>query len=107
MGATQSIYSYISPLQIVQTIYLFLFCKALNLNNRVERIVLFFSSSAFAALLMHSWDGSDLYYKGLYWIDANFQYPFIASMIYILLFFSTACVLDKIRIWCWKNCWKK
>lgn len=102
VGATQSIYSYISPLQIIQTIYLFLFCKALKIAKG-EKIVLFFSSSAFAALLMHSWDGGDLYYKGLYWIDSNIQYPFFASILYILLFFSVACVLDKVRIWFWQH----
>lgn len=100
-GLNKSIYSYISPLQIIQTIYLFLFCKSLSLQ-RAEKIVLFFSSSAFAALLMHSWeDGSWLYYTGLHWIYDNIQLPFFAAMGYIVLYFITACCLDKLRVWCW------
>ena len=103
IGVSKTIYSYISPIQILQTIYLFLFCKSLKVLH-TEKIIFFFSTSAFAALLMHSWnDGSELYYKGLYWIDDNIPLPFFASMLYIVLFFMTACSLDKMRIWCWKK----
>lgn len=103
LGINKSIYSYISPLQILQTIYLFLFCRALNID-KMEKVILFFSSSAFAALLMHSWeDGSWLYYTGLYWIYENLRLPFCAAMVYIVFFFVVACCLDKIRIYCWEH----
>lgn len=103
LGINKSIYSYISPFQILQTIYLFLFCRALNIH-KMEKVVLFFSSSAFAALLMHSWgDGAWLYYTGLYWIYENLRLPFFAAMGYIVLFFMIACCLDKIRIFVWNH----
>lgn len=103
VGFNHSIFGYITPLNIIQTAYLFLFCKAVKIKKG-EKVILFFSSSAFAALLMHSWtDGSNLYYTGLYWIYDTFKIPFFAAMAYILLFFVTACCIDKIRIFCWNK----
>lgn len=103
IGFSKDIYSYISPLQILQTIYLFLFFKALKVNEKYNKLILFFSSSAFAALLMHSWDGVKLYSCGLHWIDVNLPMPFVWTMLYICAFFITACCLDKIRMFVWKN----
>ena len=39
---SKDVYSYISPLQIIQTVYLFLFCKALTIKKG-KYIILFFS----------------------------------------------------------------
>lgn len=102
LGATKDIYSYISPLQIIQTIYLFLFCKELKIT-RGSKIVMFFSSSAFAALLMHSWEGSVVYGLGLHWIHDNFPLPFFLTMAYILVFFSLSTIIDKIRMVTWNK----
>lgn len=101
-GASKDVYSYISPLQIIQTIYLFLCCKAMVIK-RGEKVILFFSSSAFAALLMHSWEGAAIYKKGLIWINNNVAFPFVMTVFYILLFFVLAVFLDKIRIWIWNK----
>lgn len=94
-------YSYISPLQVVQTAYLFLFCRALKVT-RGERVITFFASSAFCGLLAHSWEGGEIYSIGINWISANMPMPFLFKMVYICLFFSAACCLDKVRLWCWK-----
>lgn len=102
IGFTKDVYSYISPLQIIQTVYLFLFCKSLTIRKG-EKIVLFFSSSAFAALLMHSWDGVQIYGRGLSWIDNNLPYPFVFTMCFILAFFIVACLLDKVRLLVWNR----
>lgn len=102
LGIEKGTYSYISPLQVVQTAYLFLFCRALKVT-RGERIITFFASSAFCGLLAHSWEGGEVYGFGMKWISANLPAPFIFSMIYICLFFAAACCLDKIRLWCWKR----
>lgn len=102
VGFSKDVYSYISPLQIIQSVYLFLFCKALRVSKG-EKVILFFSSSAFACLLMHSWDGVQLYWGGLYWIDSNVSMPFFLTMVYIFIFFMLACLLDKIRIWVWNK----
>ena len=103
MGFNKDVYSYISPLQILQTIYLFLFFKGFAVNSKYDRLILFFSSSAFAALLMHSWDGVQMYGFGLHWIDTNLQMPFIWTVLYICAFFVIACCLDKIRLLAWKR----
>lgn len=104
LGATKDIYSYISPLQILQTAYLFLFCKSLSIKNeKIANIILFFSSSAFAGLLMHSWEGADIYYNVLNYIYVNVNMPVIVSLLWIVLFFMMACVLDKIRLFVWKK----
>ena len=108
VGINKSIYSYISPLQIVQTIYMFLFCRALTIR-RFEKVILFFSSSAFAAFLMHyPWaDGQWLYNSGLHWIYDHIEWPFFAVCVYILGFFAIACCLDKVRAWCWNRIMKR
>lgn len=102
IGFDKDVYSYISPLQIVQTIYLFLFFKAWVVKEEYDKLILFFSSSAFAALLMHSWDGVAIYGYGLHWIDTNMPTPFVWTMLYIGAFFIIACCLDKIRFLAWK-----
>ena len=103
IGIPKDIYSYISPLQILQTIYLFLFFKGLVVHAKYDKLILFFSSSAFAALLMHSWDGVRMYGSGLHWIDTHLSIPFVWTMLYICIFFITACCLDKIRLFVWKK----
>lgn len=102
IGIKKDVFSYISPLQVVQTTYLFLFCRSLTVRKG-ERIITFFASSAFAGLLMHSWKGATMYGIGNTWIYANLPVPFVFSILYICLFFVIACCLDKIRIWCWKR----
>lgn len=99
-GIEKDVYSYISPLQVCQTIYLFLFCKNINIRYG-EKIILFFSSSAFAGLLMHSWEGGAMYMAGLKWCSEEFEWSFFPCMVYIFLFFTAACCWDKSRIWCW------
>ena len=102
IGIKKDVFSYISPLQVVQTTFLFLFCRSLTVRKG-ERIITFFASSAFAGLLMHSWKGATMYGIGNTWIYANLPVPFVFSILYICLFFAIACCLDKIRIWCWKR----
>lgn len=106
IGFEKDIYSYISPLQILQTIYLFLFFKKIHVRSKYDKSILFFSTSAFAALLMHSWDGVQIYRFGLLWIDNNLFFPFVFTMLYIVIFFVVACCLDKIRILVWNRVYK-
>lgn len=103
IGFNKDVYSYISPLQILQTVYLFLFFKKVRVSARYEKAILFFSSSAFAALLMHSWDGVRIYASGLHWIDDNLGAPFVFTMLYISGYFVVACCLDKIRMMAWNK----
>lgn len=102
LGIEKGTYSYISPLQVIQTTYLFLFCKSLKIY-KWEKIIVFFSSSAFAGLLAHSWEGAGLYRNVNNWISQNLPIPFIFAFLWILIFFCCACCLDKIRIFCWNK----
>lgn len=100
IGFKKDVYSYISPLQVLQTAYLFLFCKSLKVRNgKIANVILFLSSSAFAGLLMHTWEGAEMYYKVLDYIQDHFSFSVILSLLWILIFFILACFLDKIRIW--------
>lgn len=102
MGFNKDVFSYISPLQAIQTTYLFLFCRSLTIHKG-ERIVTFFASSAFAVLLMHSWEGASMYVAGLDWLSEHVSQPMLCSIPYMLIFFITACILDKLRLWCWNR----
>lgn len=102
MGIEKGTYSYISPLQVIQTTYLFLFCRSLKVSKG-EKVITFFASSAFAGLLAHSWEGGAIYGGVSNWISENLPAPFIFAMLWILLFFSGACCLDKLRIFCWNK----
>ena len=102
LGIDKGTYSYISPLQVIQTAYLFLFCRALKITKG-ERVITFFASSAFCGLLAHSWEGGEMYGIGMKWISANMPMPFLFTLVYICIFFAVACCLDKIRLWCWKR----
>lgn len=101
-GFSKDIFSYISPFQVIQTAYLFLFCRSLKITCG-KKVITFFASSAFAGLLAHSWEGGGMYYAGLNWCAAHFTYSFLPCMLYILLFFAFACCLDKVRIFCWNK----
>lgn len=101
-GVEKGTYSYISPLQVIQTIYLFLFCKSLKVTKG-EKIITFFASSAFAGLLAHSWEGIYIYRGVNNWISENLPIPFIFAFIWILVFFCCACCIDKIRFFCWNK----
>lgn len=102
LGIEKGTYSYISPLQVIQTTYLFLFCRSLKIS-RGEKVITFFASSAFAGLLAHSWEGGEIYSLGMKWISDTMPVPFLFAMVYILVFFAVACCLDKIRIFVWNR----
>ena len=96
-GFNKDIFSYINPFVILQTVFLFLFFRELKIKN-YEKIILFFSSSSFAGLLIHSFDGGILYNSILYKIDNTLPLPFIFTMLFIVSWFTFAVLLDKIRI---------
>lgn len=102
MGIKKGTYSYISPFQVVQTTYLFLFCRSLRVSKG-EKVIAFFASSAFAGLLAHSWEGAELYGAGMKWISDTLPAPFIFVFIYILSFFAIACCIDKLRLFVWNK----
>lgn len=96
-GATKDVFSYISPFAIIQTAYLFLFFKKIQIK-RYEKLIMFFSTSAFAVLLMHSWSGAGIYFDVCRSIHDNMPLPFVFVLLFMGLFFVGAVIIDKIRI---------
>lgn len=97
-GATKDVFSYISPFAIVQSAYLFLFFKKIPVG-RWEKTILFFSTSAFAVLLMHSWAGAGAYFDVCRLIHDHLPVPFLFVLLFMMLFFVVAVFVDKVRMW--------
>lgn len=98
LGITSSLYGYLNPLVILESVYLFLFFKKLNIGYC--RWINWVASSAFAAYLFHV--NNSLY--GLYgdicsYIQSNFNYPFPVAMLFIISVFIVAVIIDKVRLW--------
>lgn len=97
-GITSSIYGYLNPLVIIESVYLFLFFKKLDIGY--SRFVNWIAASAFAAYLFHV--NSSLY--GVYQdicrsIQSQFEYPFPVALAFIVGVFAVAVVIDKFRLW--------
>ena len=105
MGATKDVFSYISPMAMMQTMFLFLFFKKLKVsdNDIFQKYVLFLSSSVFAVLLLHSWEAAGWYGMVHRWIYDNLPMPAVWSLCYICVFFVVACCLDKVRLFVWNR----
>lgn len=102
VGFSKDVYSYISPMQVLQTAFMFLFCKSLVIKSMwMTKVITFFASSAFAGLLMHSWEGGSLYGPVHNWIYEKLSMPALWSLGFILVFFMVACCLDKSRLFVW------
>lgn len=106
LNFSKDVFSYINPIAILQTIFLFL-CFAKMTILRGKKIILFYSSSAFAGLLSHSFSGALLYGIMLEWIDKSLPFPFIWTIAAILLWFSIAVLIDKSRMWCYNRSFGK
>lgn len=97
LGIQSSIYGYLNPLVILESIFLFQFFRKYNIPY--NRIINWIAASAFAAYLFHYHCFlCDNYFKILNDINTNSNYPFIAAMLFIIIVFFVAIFIDKIRI---------
>lgn len=105
-GIKSSIYGYLNPVIILESVYLFLFFKKLNIGY--NKLINWFAASAFAAYLFHV--NSSLY--SLYQeickeIQLHFTYPFFVAIGFMICVFITAVLIDKIRIWSFNIIYKQ
>lgn len=92
LGLSNSIYGYLSPFVLVQTVYLFLFFKKLNIQNK---IINWFAASAFAVFLIHS----NMYFKKIcIYIVENYELHFLYVLIFFISIYLTASIIDRVRM---------
>lgn len=101
-----SIYGYMNPVIILESVYLFLFFKKLDLGY--NKFVNWVAASAFAVYLFHM--NSSLY--SLYQeickeIQLHFTYSFFVAIGFMICVFITAVLIDKIRIWSFNIIYKQ
>ena len=105
LGFNHSLYGYLNPFIIIESIFLFLFFRKLNIPQ--SKIVNYMAGSAFAVYLFH-YNPSiiGMYTQICRYIQDNFR----ISLFYILLFlgvvFIIAVIIDKVRIWSFNRIWK-
>lgn len=96
MGFTKSIYGYLNPLVILESIFLFQFFRKVKMGS--VGWLNWAAASSFAAFLLHChYSLADVYKDFIVRIQNSFQYPLAAVLSYILLVFAIAVVIDKVR----------
>lgn len=101
VGIQSSIYGYLNPLVILESIFLFQFFRKCNISY--NRIINWIAASAFAAYLFHCHNClSNSYHEILKTINMDSSYPFLSAMLFIMLVFFAAILIDKIRIMLFK-----
>lgn len=97
IGVTKSIYGYLNPLVILESIFLFQFFRKLNLQY--NGLVNWLAASAFAVFLFHCdycmSKGYDYYLRLL---EYKFEYPLFPVLLYMVVVFLLVVVLDQLRI---------
>lgn len=97
VGIQSSIYGYLNPLVILESIFLFQFFRKCNISY--NRIINWIAASAFAAYLFHCHSCLyNTYHEILKTINLDCSYPFLSAMLFIVLVFFAAVLIDKIRI---------
>lgn len=102
LGVTSSLYGYLNPLIIIESVYLFLFFKKLNIGY--NRFINYVAASAFAAYLFHVNNSLYNFYGTICdYIELNFNYSFPVALAFIISVFTVAVLIDKLRLWSFKQ----
>ncbi|MCH5331655.1 MAG: acyltransferase family protein [Alistipes sp.] len=97
-GIASSPYGYLNPVVIVQSVYLFLFFKKLDVGS--SRVVNFIAASSFAAYLFQTHICIDGFYLDTcHWINDNCSAAFMVALGFIVAVFAAAVMVDRVRIW--------
>lgn len=105
LGFTKDVYGYLNPIVLAEGVFLFLFFAKIEIKS-CRNIIMFFSSSALAVLLLHySPDTCGIYTDKLRWINNNCAVPFILIMFFMLTLFIFAAIVDKLRMASWIVVW--
>lgn len=100
IGISSSPYGYLNPIVILMAIYLFLFFKKIEIKH--NKIINFFSASAFSVYLFHCNIYLGEYISGM-WRDINLHFGQIGSILVAIasfvLIYLFCTMIDQIRIW--------
>lgn len=101
------LFNYTNPLNIVGPLFLLFFFVQLHIKSKVINQI---AVSCFAVYLLHCHfnlgDYYRLYAKHIYDNFSGIEYYFVI-LIYMMMVFFTAIIIDKIRIFCFNLIWNK
>lgn len=96
-GISISPFGYLNPIIILQSGFLFLCFKKLNIGNL--RVVNYIASSAFAVYLFHIHPCVYGRYQAIcHWINDEVEFTFLAVIVLFLSIFAFCVIIDKLRI---------
>ncbi len=103
LGVNKSLYGYLNPLVIVESVCLFLFFLKINIGY--IKWVNWISASVFSVYLCHTGKVAYPYYQDVCrYIEANFTYSFFIGIGFLVILFITIVLIDKLTrefLWNW------
>lgn len=100
LGASSSIYGYLNPVIIIESVFLFQFFRKMDIGH--VGWINFMASSAFAAFLLHCNTFLAKYYEAIFPKLHEYNYALPLVMLYITAVFVVAVMIDKIRLLVWR-----
>lgn len=102
IGIDHSLYGYLNPIVIIESIFLFQFFRKLNIGN--VPIINFFAAGAFAAFLLHCHPYLGDYCNGLWqYLNESTDCSSIFVICSIIILFAIAVIIDRLRIYAWES----
>ena len=96
-GINSSPYGYLNPLVILESVYLFLFFKKLDIGT--SKTINFVAASAFAVYLSHTHTCLNGTYSNVcHWINDNCSASLVVAFGFMVVVFAASVAIDKIRI---------
>lgn len=99
LGVGSSIYGYLNPLVIIESIFLFQFFRKINLGS--IKWVNFLAASAFSAFLLHCHPYFGVQCSKMWRSLHQYDYALIYVLASITILFVVAVLIDKIRVVIW------
>ena len=97
VGIESSPYGYLNPLIVLESVALFLFFA--NLNIGYVKCINYIAISAFSVYLFHMGGVIYPYYQeGCRYIESSYNYSFLWALLNMVVVFTVAVMIDKIRI---------
>ncbi len=102
MGITVSIYGYLNPIVIIESMFLFQFFRKCQFGY--IHWINYFAAGAFSAFLLHCHPYLSNYCNELWkCIDRTFDYSMIYVGLSFVLLYITSVLIDKIRLFLWNS----
>lgn len=104
VGFNKSIYGYLNPVVIIQSVFLFLFFK--NLKIKFNPVINFIAASAFSVYLFHMHPMIVRSYGECCRYLAETSWGILTVPAFFISLFAFCVVIDKIRIFLFQSCYK-